>query len=151
MKIWPSMFDDERRTAMVTRLRSLMPEKERRWGRMTAPQMVAHLSDQMRHCLGEGTPKPRAGVLRWPPVRFAAIYLLPWPKGKIKGPPEAFLTPPTSWAADVAELEALLQRFAASDPNSAWPDHALFGHMTGRRWGVFVHKHFDHHFRQFGV
>lgn len=151
MTIWPSMFDHTCRAKMIARLRALNPEAERLWGRMTAPQMVAHLSDQMRHCLGEGAPKPRPGLLRWAPVRLAAIYLLPWPKGKIKGPPEAFVSQPTSWNHDVSQLELLIERFATRDQNDVWPEHALFGHMTGRRWGVFVHKHFDHHFRQFGV
>jgi hypothetical protein len=132
--VWASMFDDTRRHRMIERLRNLTPDNERRWGRMSAPQMIAHLSDQMRHCLGEGAPKPRPGVLRWAPVRFAAIYLLPWPKGRIKGPPEAFATSPTVWEDDLVKLENLVERFAAQDPDKPWPEHALFGHMTGRRW-----------------
>ena len=133
------------------RLRSLEPDAPARWGRMNAPQMVAHLTDQMHHALGDGPVQARQGPLRWPPVRYASIYLLPWPKGRIKGPPEAFMTQPTSWKGDVGELEALLKRFGASDPDNTWPEHALFGHMRGRDWGAFIHKHFDHHLRQFGV
>ena len=113
--------------------------------------MVAHLTDQMHHALRDSPVEARTGFLRWPPVRFASIYLLPWPKGRIQGPREAFMTQPTSWEADVGELEALLKRFGASDPDGDWPDHALFGHMSGRDWGVFIHKHFDHHLRQFGA
>ena len=151
MKFWRSMFDDSCRQAMLMRLRGLRPDTQARWGRMNAPQMVAHLTDQMHHALKDSPVAARPGVLRWPPVRFAAIYLLPWPKGRIKGPREAFLTQPTSWESDVGELEALLKRFDQSDPNGDWPDHALFGHMSGRDWGVFIHKHFDHHLRQFGA
>lgn len=151
MRIWPSMFDDACRHKMIRRLRKLTPETERRWGRMTAPQMIAHLSDQMRHTLGDVPIRTRRGPLRLPPVRFASIYLLPWPKGRIKGPAEAFVTKPGSWAQDIAELEKLIERFAANHDRENWPHHALFGHMTARRWGVFVHKHFDHHLRQFAV
>ena len=84
-------------------------------------------------------------------VRYASIYLMPWPKGRIKGSREAFLTQPTAWEADVAALEGLVQRFVARGPGARWPEHALMGPMSGRDWGVFVHKHFDHHLRQFGV
>lgn len=136
---------------MVARIRDLKPDANRLWGRMSAPQMVAHLTDQMHHALGDEPVAARSGMLRWPPVRFASIYVIPWPKGRIKGPPEAFTTQPTTWEADIEGLELLLERFAARDPESNWPDHALFGHMRGRDWGVFVHKHFDHHLRQFGV
>ncbi|HKZ77965.1 MAG TPA: hypothetical protein VJ124_06535 [Pyrinomonadaceae bacterium] len=151
MKIWHNLFDDSCRRKILARLRALKPDANRRWGRMSAPQMVAHLTDQMHHALGDDPVTARPGKLRWPPVRFASIYLLPWPKGRIQGPPEAFTTQPTSWEADIRELERLLERFAARDPEDNWPDHALFGHMSGRDWGVFVHKHCDHHLRQFGV
>lgn len=76
---------------------------------------------------------------------------MPWPKGRIQGPREAFVTQPTSWDADVAGLEQLLARFAEREAQGDWPDHALFGRMRGSGWGVFVHKHFDHHLRQFGA
>ncbi len=118
---------------------------------MTAPRMVAHLTDQLHHALGDSPTRPRPGLLRWAAVRWASIYLVPWPKGRIKGPPEAFTTQPTSWVADVEALEALLDRFVARSVAQPWPDHALFGRMSGADWGVFVHKHFDHHLRQFGV
>lgn len=77
--------------------------------------------------------------------------MIPWPKGRIQGPPEAFTTQPTSWDSDVAELLALVERFAERGAEADWPDHGLFGRMTGRDWGVFVHKHFDYHLRQFGA
>ncbi len=149
--IWRSLFDDSCRQKMLARLRGLKPDAPRRWGRMTAPQMVAHLTDQMHHALRDCPVAPRRGVLRWPPVRFASIYLVPWPRGRVRGPAEAFRSQPTSWEADMAALEALVARFVAQGPASDWPDHALFGRMTGRDWGVFVHKHFDHHLRQFGA
>jgi hypothetical protein len=83
-------------------------------------------------------------------VRYAAIYWLPWPRGRVQGPPEAFTTRPTSWAADLATLDALVERFAARDPAGSWADHALFGRMTGRDWGALSYRHFDYHLRQFG-
>ena len=60
---------------------------------------------------------------------------------------------PARWAQmrDVAELEKLLERLVAAGSESIWPDHVLFGPMSRRDWGVFCHKHFDHHLRQFGV
>lgn len=147
----PSMFDPRRRRELVGRLRSLSPEATPRWGRMTAAQMVAHLSDQMRHTLGDEPCAPKPGPLRWPLIRQAVLYLLPWPRGRVQGPPEAFVSQPTDWEADVAALEALVERFVARGTGGDWPEHFLFGRMSGRAWGFFCHKHFDHHLRQFGV
>ena len=37
---------------VLTRARALRPETPARWGRVTAPQMLAHLCDQMRYARG---------------------------------------------------------------------------------------------------
>lgn len=149
--MWRSMFDDRCRQATLARLRRLTPDSPRRWGRMTAPQMVAHLTDQMHHALEDCPVEARPGFLRWALVRYLAIHVMPWPRGRIQGPPEAFQTQPTSWDADVKGLEHLLERFVVRGPGAQWPDHALLGRMKGSDWGVFVYRHFDHHLRQFGV
>ena len=112
--------------------------------------MVAHLTDQMSHCLGDRPCTPVPGILRWSLVRHASIYWIPWPKGKVKGPPDAFVTQPADWETDVANLIGLLERFGARDPAGDWPEHGLFGRMKGVDWGFFCYKHFDHHLRQFG-
>ena len=118
---------------------------------MTAPRMICHLADQVRHALELSPVEARHGWLRWGCVKWLTIYVLPWPKGKVEGPPEAFLTQPASWKADLAELIDLVEQLAAQDPGGEWPDHALMGRMSGADWGVFTYKHFDHHLRQFGA
>ena len=104
---------------------------------MTAPQMVVHLADQMRMTLGNArwTQMPPA-YLRWPGMKQAALYWLPWPKGEIQGPPEAFVTRPTDWDADIATVEELVARFAARGAGGAWPAHSHFGRLHGRQWGA---------------
>ncbi len=145
-----SMFDGECRRQALSRLKRVDPERRPRWGRMTAQQMVVHLSQQMRHALGDEPVARRKSVLGWPIVRSASIYWLPWPKGRIQAPPEALAGRPTTWEADVAGLEALVERFASRDGQGEWPDHALFGPMSRKDWGVFCYRHFDYHLRQFG-
>lgn len=146
-----TVADPEARSGIVARLHSPSPDTPRHWGTMSAPQMIAHLTDQMRHTLGISRAEPRRGPLRWPGMRWTSIYLVPWPKGRIKGPREAFLTQPASWDGDLLELESMLDTFASRDPKGAWPEHALMGPMSGRDWGYFIFKHFDHHLRQFGA
>jgi hypothetical protein len=151
MKLWRTFFDDSDRQLITTRLRSLKPDAKPRWGKMNAPRMVAHLMDQMHHCLGDVPVKQQSGFLSLPPVRFLSIYVVPWPKGRVQGPPEAYVTQPASWDKDVSSLVQLVERFALQDPDGEWPNHALMGRMTGHDWGVFCHKHFNHHLSQFGA
>ncbi len=99
---------------------------------------------------GEITSTPPSGPLsRWP-MDYLVIHVLPWPKGKARGPGEAFRTAPGVWAADRAAVVALVQRFAAPDPAGAWPASSIFGNLSGNDWGVLCYRHLDHHLRQFG-
>jgi hypothetical protein len=84
-------------------------------------------------------------------MNWLVIHVLPWPKAKIKAPPELLATEPTTWAADLAALRDLVERFGARDPRGAWPENKVLGRISGRSWGVLQHKHLDHHLRQFGV
>lgn len=146
-----TMLDSTCRNEMIRRIRSLTPDCPRRWGTMSAAQMVAHLTDQMHHTLGDSTPARIRSVLRWPLFHGFVLYCMPWPKGRVKGPPEAFITQPVNWASDIEALVALLERFAARAPESDWPQHAMFGRMSRKDWGRFCFRHFDHHLRQFGA
>ncbi len=146
-----SMFDDAVRERIIARLHALTPDAERRWGTMTAPQMIAHLYDQMTHTLGDAKVEDMLGWMHNPVIKYMAIYVLPWPKGRIKGPAGAFVTKPAEWTADVARLEEQLNRLATKRHQAAWPDHPKFGAMNGRDWATFCYRHFDHHLTQFGV
>jgi hypothetical protein len=145
-----SVLDPVDRERILDRFRSLKPDAPARWGRMNAPRMLAHLSDQMRHALGDVPTAPIPGPLRLPILKHLIMFWAPWPKGRITGPPEAFVTVPTTWQADLATFEGLVARFAADERQTA-PDHASFGSMTRQSWGYFCHRHFDYHLKQFGA
>jgi hypothetical protein len=145
-----TFFNERDRAEIVARLKNLEPDAPRRWGSLDAPRMVAHLTDQMRICLGDKSAAPLPGVFRWPGIRYLTLHVLPWPRGRVKGPPEAFTTEPESWSEDLAGLLSLVERFAGEDPNRTWPEHAMFGAMSGEDWGRFCHKHFEFHLQQFG-
>lgn len=146
-----TMFNREYRVELLRRLRRLDPDRAAQWGRMTAPQMLAHLGDQMRLTMGEYPCVPMPSPLRRPVIRELVLYWLPWPNARVQGPPEMFTTRPRIWAADLATVEALVEHLAVRAPRGAWPEHPLFGRMSGRAWGVFCYRHFDHHLRQFGA
>jgi hypothetical protein len=118
---------------------------------MNAPQMLAHLCDQMRHTLGDAHAEPRRTIWSWPPFKQLGLYVLPWPAGKLRGPWEAFVSRPNTWGADLNQFFGMVDRFVAEERRTTWPGHAIFGAMNRRSWGFFCHKHFDHHLRQFGA
>lgn len=139
------------RDEIIERISRLTPENQRRWGQMEVSRVPCHLADQLRMALADiptGTPR---GPARYAPLRFLLLHVLPWPKGKVQAPAEAFTTPPTSWDADRAALLDLIARFAHTPPDELASTHPVFGPMTSRDWAVLSYRHLDHHLRQFSA
>src|SRR5262245_8656366 len=103
---------DSDKTEILRRLKTLQPASVRRWGRMSAHQMVCHLSDSCRIVSGQrstaavATPLPRI-LMKW-----IALYApMQWPAGILTTPEldqEIGGTRPNEFALDMAQLEALL-------------------------------------------
>lgn len=146
-----TILNPSHREELIDRLERLDPSRAARWGRMTAPSMLAHLCDQMRMPFNDHPSARIPGVPRNRVLKQLVLYVLPWPKGTIQGPPEAFHTHAGNWSDDLATLKQLVDQFVNAPPDGHWPDHPNFGRMSRRGWGVFCYRHFDHHLRQFGV
>ena len=140
---------------IIRRLRTVRPECTRKWGRMTAHQMVCHLCDSFRLVTHQKAASPAMGVLQTSVVKWIALYApLPWPKGVPTRPEvdqEVGGTPPGEFAADLAELEALLEVVTTPRRDYDWPRHPIFGRMSEAAWLRWAYLHMDHHLRQFGL
>src|SRR5438067_1621053 len=104
-----TIFDEGNRSELLQRFHSMAPDEQPQWGRLTAPKMLAHVSDQLRMALGDIPPSQPKGFLGTRLGSWLAIYVIPWPHG-FKGPREAFTTVPETWRRDLEQLGALFQR-----------------------------------------
>jgi Protein of unknown function (DUF1569) len=141
---------------ILRRLRALRPESGRRWGRMSAPQMVCHLADAFRMGIGRKPVSDATGLLQRTLVKWIALYLpARWPGGRLVTRPEIDQevggTRPGDFAADVAEVEALVELVTAPSRSFDWPPHPIFGRMSEGDWLRWGYLHTDHHLRQFGA
>ena len=147
-----TIFDPVHRSRIGERLERLTPENEAKWGRMTSHKAICHLATALRLALASECPGQPRGPFSRPPLNWLMMYVLPWPKGKTKAPPELFeLDEPSQWARDIAELRDLIDQFGARSPTDDWPANMAFGRISGRAWGVIQYRHLDHHLSQFGV
>ena len=140
---------------ILLRLRDVRPDSVRRWGRMSAPQMVCHLSDAFRVVTGQKPVSHATSVLQRTIVKWAALYLpLPWPPG-IRTRPEIDQelggTKPADFSADVAQLQALLELITAQTRSFRWESHPTLGRMSDAAWLRWAYLHMDHHLCQFGA
>jgi len=143
------------RAEILQRLRAVRPESARRWGRMSAHQMVCHLSDSFRVVTGQKPVSHSTGLLQRTIVKWSALYLpLPWPAGIPTRPEidqELGGTKPVDFGQDVAQLEALLEYITTQTRPFEWQLHPIFGRMSESAWLRWGYLHVDHHLRQFGA
>src|SRR5687767_10514170 len=105
---------------------------------MSPHQAVCHLSDSFRAVIGRRPVKLRISLLQRTVVKWVALYLpLRWPAGVPTMPELDQLcggTSPVEFAADVRELEALLQLVTAEPKGFEWQQHPIFGRMSDAEW-----------------
>jgi hypothetical protein len=143
------------RAEILQRLKAVRPESARRWGRMSAHQMVCHLSDSFRAVTGQKPVSDSTSLLQRTIVKWLALYVpLPWPAGIPTRPEidqELGGTRPVDFATDVAQLEALLEQVTIQTKPFDWQRHPIFGRMSEAAWLRWSYLHVDHHLRQFGA
>jgi len=143
------------KTEILERLTRVSPDSARRWGSMTAHQAVCHLSDSFRCVIGRKQVSMRSTPF-WRTVgKWLALYApVTWPPG-FRTRPEIDQrkggTPPGEFAADVAELAALVELITGPAGGFEWHAHPLFGKMSGADWLRWGYLHMDHHLRQFSA
>jgi hypothetical protein len=122
---------------ILARLRTLHPTSVRRWGRMSAHQMVCHLADWSRMILGRKPVTGRSGPLQRTALKWFVLYApIHWPHGivtSVEIDQEQGGTRPVDFAADLAEVEALLDVVTAPG-RSLEAAHPVFGTMTDAEW-----------------
>jgi hypothetical protein len=150
-----TLADARTKEELLRRLRKVRPDSQRRWGRMSAHQMVCHLADSFRMATGGRRVSHATGLRQRTIVKWIALYLpVPWPPGILTRPEvDQFVggTSPLNFAADVAALEALVEHVTTLGSNFNWPPHPIFGRMSKTAWLRWAYLHTDHHLRQFGA
>ena len=149
-----NLFDATVANQVKNRLAQLQPQSERRWGKMTAAQMLAHCSVSMQWAVGEVVPEK--GPL---PVRLLGRLIKPFvfrnDDPMRKNSPTAkslIVSDQRDLALERDRLSGLIDKFAAAGAAGCTTNpHSFFGSMTPDEWAILMYKHLDHHLRQFGV
>lgn len=140
---------------LLHRLGRLRPDNVRRWGRMSAHQMVCHLNDSLLVATGERAASQAISLPSRTIIKWIALYLpVRWPPGIVTRPEidqEAGGTRPIEFAADVARQAALIEDVARQPRKLRGSVHPIFGRMSERAWLRWTYLHTDHHLRQFGT
>ena len=147
-----SLWNEAERKDLLARLDKMRPNVKPLWGRMSAPQTVAHLADWTRMAIGAIKVESKNTPFRFPVIKQILIYVAPFPKN-LPTAPELQKSEPGEWSEDMRDLKELVRRAVQkqADPKARWPDHPAFGAISSKAWGVLGYRHTDHHLRQFGL
>ena len=142
-------------TEILGRLSRLDADARARWGRMSAHQMVCHLSDSMHVMSGERLVSDRSSPMHRTVVKWAALYLpYRWPPDIPTTPEvdqEAGGTRPVEFTSDLARLKAQVEHAVGERNSFAGRRHPIFGSLSHGQWLRWAYLHADHHLRQFGL
>lgn len=151
-----TLSDPKCQHEIKARLQSLRPDTPRRWGKMSAPQMVCHLADGFRMYMGLRQVADDSSPLMRSALKWVALWApMQWPHG-FRTAPELNQAAGAGTAAsefrqDVDELLRLMDRMAARPKDFDWQAHPHFGQLSEREWMRLGYLHANHHLRQFGL
>jgi hypothetical protein len=149
-----NLFDPQVATELKTRLAHLEPQSERRWGKMTPAQMLAHCSLGMQWAVGESVPEKAPLPLRLMGRLVKPLVFRNEDPFRRNTPTAKSLIVTTApdFATERDRLSGLIDKFASAGPAGCTTNpHSFFGKLTPDQWAVLTYKHLDHHLRQFGL
>ena len=126
-----TLADAATRAATVARIARLAPDTVPAWGRMSAPQMLAHCADALRMAYGDlpcapkRVPFAQLGIVKW-----LMLNVIPFPKGAPTAR-ELIARAPAAWGDEREAVLCLAERFANESARTSWPPHPLFGPLSG--------------------
>jgi Protein of unknown function (DUF1569) len=145
-----TLHDPGDRTGLQERIRRLRPDTERKWGRMSAAQMLWHVNQAMETALGRVTLPTEKVPLPRPIMKFIVINL-PWPKGAPTVPGFVAKGESFDFEAERDRCLRLIDQVAATSLDGEWAPSPVFGRMKGKEVTTLQAKHLNHHLTQFGV
>ena len=146
-----SILNESERNAIYSRMESLSASSNRRWGKMSVTEMLEHLRLSAEMAAGD-LPVASANkrIFQVFPLKHLILYVVPFPKGAPTAP-DLYPKDAGSFEDERAALRQLMDRIATGAQTGMGPAHPLFGTLSWREWGVLIHKHTDHHLKQFGA
>jgi Protein of unknown function (DUF1569) len=148
-----NLFEAGTAKEIQERIARLGPGCARQWGKMTAPQAMAHCSVGMEWAVGDRV-EPRMFLGRiLGPIAKSQVLKDEKPMGRNAPTAKSLVVKDErDLGKECQRLSALVERFAAGGPQGCTKNaHTFFGQMTPEEWAALMYKHVDHHLRQFGV
>jgi len=147
-----NLFNENDTKAILARIDNLKSDSPGLWGKMTVDQMLAHCTAGFEMASGKkNLPRPfLTGIIGF---LLKKVYSNEQPFRKNSPTaPSLIITDHRDFEAEKQKLKSAVIDFqAGGEKKCTTHPHPFFGKLTPTEWSIGVHKHLDHHLRQFGV
>lgn len=151
-----SIFEAEVKPLLFERVDRLSADTKGKWGKLTATQMIRHLSEANRMAFDELPMPDRSNLLTRTLFKWMFLSNIKPPgreKGNIQTFPEVDVV---GLGLAVEDIESEKEKYKATveriiNTPVLSKKHTLFGKMSRDDWGYLVYAHADYHLTQFGV
>jgi hypothetical protein len=149
-----SIFDPSIKKLVFNRIDQVTPDQKGKWGKLTATQMIRHLTEANRMALGEISMPDRSDLLTRTVFKWMFLNNIKPPgreKGNIKTFPEVDVVEGRIMVEDMEtekkKYKEIIERIINAP--SLHPVHTAFGKMSRTDWGHLAYAHADYHLTQF--
>ncbi|MBI0398392.1 DUF1569 domain-containing protein [Cyclobacterium marinum] len=149
----PNIFNKNVTDQLITRIDKLKADSQPGWGKMTAPQMLAHCNVTYEMVYTDKHPKPNF-LMKFILKLFVKNIVVgekPYKRNSQTAP--AFLITDTRDFEKERKrlIDYLNQTQALGEKNFDNKESNSFGKLSIKEWNNMFYKHLDHHLTQFGV
>ena len=149
-----NVFDAKDAQEYINRINNLTPETQRKWGKMSVDQVLAHLNVAYDLTFTpEKFPKPNfiAKFLLSKFVKPKITNEIPY-KPSLPTSPAFIIADERNFEEEKAKLIGNIQRVQQFGREAfEGKENINFGKMTAQCWNNMFAKHLNHHLEQFGV
>lgn len=147
----PKIFDPSTNTTLVQRINAITSDSQRLWGKMSAGQVLKHMTIPYNDIIDDQHRTPRMRLLG--KLFFKSIMTGERPYKKNSPTAKQFIITdePEINAAKKELIEKMQEVHAREAGYFEGKPHAFLGNLTATEWSNMLYKHLDHHLRQFGV
>jgi hypothetical protein len=146
-----NLFDAGNADQLLNRLQKISADNKAHWGKMSVSQMLAHCAIGLETPFGADRKQGLMGKIFGKMGKKSTLKPEPFKQG-LPTDPSFIVKDQRQFEKEKARLEANIKKFVAGGPNAiTCKKHPFFGDFSTNDWAFLMHKHLDHHFRQFGA
>jgi hypothetical protein len=148
-----NIFLPETVAQLTERIAVLRPDSQQLWGKMNAPQMLAHCNVSYEMAFENKHPRPNI-LMRLMLQMFAKSTVCgdkPY-ANSLQTAPAFIIAGERDFELEKGRLIAYLNKTAElGEQHFNGKESLSFGKLTSAQWNTMFYKHLNHHLTQFGV